>query len=38
MERTARAIAERLREHVHIVYFAGGCVRDVALVEVYNLH
>jgi poly(A) polymerase len=30
MERTARAIAERLREHGHVAYFAGGCVRDLA--------
>jgi poly(A) polymerase len=29
MERTARAIAQRLREHGHIAYFAGGCVRDL---------
>lgn len=29
LERTARAIATRLREHGHIAYFAGGCVRDM---------
>ena len=29
MENTARAIADRLREHGHIAYFAGGCVRDI---------
>jgi poly(A) polymerase len=29
MENTARAIAGRLREHGHIAYFAGGCVRDI---------
>ena len=29
MENTARAIAARLREHGHIAYFAGGCVRDI---------
>src|SRR3954454_11706000 len=30
MERSARAIAQRLREGGHIAYFAGGCVRDMA--------
>ncbi len=29
MEKTAREIAERLREEGHIAYFAGGCVRDI---------
>ena len=29
MERTAREIARRLREHGRIAYFAGGCVRDM---------
>jgi poly(A) polymerase len=29
MEKTARAIAKRLREHGHMAYFAGGCVRDM---------
>src|SRR5207302_5840897 len=29
MEKTAREIAQRLRERGHIVYFAGGCVRDM---------
>src|SRR5437763_5119853 len=29
MEKTARAIAKRLREHSHMAYFAGGCVRDM---------
>jgi poly(A) polymerase len=29
MEKTAREIAQRLREHGHIAYFAGGCVRDM---------
>jgi poly(A) polymerase len=29
MENTARAIAARLRQHGHIAYFAGGCVRDI---------
>jgi poly(A) polymerase len=29
MEKTARVIAQRLREHGHIAYFAGGCVRDM---------
>jgi poly(A) polymerase len=28
MEKTARDIAQRLRQHGHIAYFAGGCVRD----------
>jgi poly(A) polymerase len=31
MEKTARRIAERLRERGHIAYFAGGCVRDLVL-------
>src|SRR3954452_19695850 len=29
MEQTARAIVARLREHGHLAYFAGGCVRDL---------
>src|SRR6202022_511550 len=29
MEKTARNICARLREHGHIAYFAGGCVRDL---------
>ncbi len=29
MEKTARAIAKCLREHGHMAYFAGGCVRDM---------
>jgi poly(A) polymerase len=29
MEKTAREIAERLRENGYIAYFAGGCVRDI---------
>ncbi len=29
MEKTARAIAQRLREHGHVAYFAGGSVRDM---------
>src|ERR1700737_4117155 len=29
MEKTARNICARLREHGHIAYFAGGCVRDM---------
>jgi poly(A) polymerase len=29
MEQTARSICARLREHGHIAYFAGGCVRDM---------
>jgi poly(A) polymerase len=29
MEKTAREIAARLREHGRIAYFAGGCVRDM---------
>ena len=29
MEQTARAIVHRLREHGHIAYFNGGCVRDL---------
>ena len=29
MEETARAIAIKLRQHGHIAYFAGGCVRDM---------
>jgi len=28
-EETARKICSRLREHGHIAYFAGGCVRDL---------
>jgi poly(A) polymerase len=28
MEKTARAVAARLRENGHIAYFGGGCVRD----------
>jgi poly(A) polymerase len=29
MEQTAREICARLREHGHVAYFAGGCVRDM---------
>jgi tRNA nucleotidyltransferase/poly(A) polymerase len=29
MEKTARAVAARLRESGHVAYFAGGCVRDI---------
>ena len=29
MNPTARAIAQRLRDHGHTAYFAGGCVRDL---------
>jgi poly(A) polymerase len=29
MQETARSIAARLREHGHVAYFAGGCVRDM---------
>ena len=29
MEKTAREIAKRLRDHGHTAYFAGGCVRDM---------
>src|SRR5947199_1405744 len=29
MEDAARRVAARLREHGHIAYFAGGCVRDM---------
>jgi poly(A) polymerase len=29
MEKTARIVIARLREHGHIAYFAGGCVRDM---------
>jgi poly(A) polymerase len=29
MEKTAREVAQRLRERGHIAYFAGGCVRDM---------
>src|SRR5256885_15318189 len=29
MEKTAREIAQRLRERGHVAYFAGGCVRDM---------
>src|SRR6059058_1596447 len=29
MEETARAIATKLRQHGHLAYFAGGCVRDM---------
>ena len=29
METTAREIAQRLRDHGHTAYFAGGCVRDM---------
>ena len=29
MEETARAIVARLRQHSHVAYFAGGCVRDM---------
>src|SRR5216684_4471765 len=29
MEKTAREICARLRDHGHVAYFAGGCVRDM---------
>src|SRR5207248_7232586 len=29
MERTARTIAAKLRQHGHLAYYAGGCVRDM---------
>src|SRR4051812_49370341 len=29
MEKSARGVAQRLREHGHAAYFAGGCVRDM---------
>ncbi len=29
MQKTARAVAARLRESGHVAYFAGGCVRDI---------
>lgn len=29
MENAARRVAARLREHGHVAYFAGGCVRDI---------
>src|SRR4051812_16061272 len=29
MEQSAREICARLREHGHVAYFAGGCVRDM---------
>lgn len=29
MEYAARSVAARLREHGHVAYFAGGCVRDM---------
>jgi len=29
MEKAARSVAARLREHGHVAYFAGGCVRDM---------
>jgi poly(A) polymerase len=29
MEKSAREIVHKLREHGHIAYFAGGCVRDI---------
>src|SRR5438094_1870080 len=29
VEEAARKVAARLREHGHIAYFAGGCVRDM---------
>src|SRR5215469_11578115 len=29
MEQSARKVAQRLRSHGHIAYFAGGCVRDM---------
>jgi poly(A) polymerase len=29
MEQTAKKIVARLREHGHVAYFAGGCVRDL---------
>ena len=34
MEQSARAIVARLREHGHIAYFNGGCVRDLVRGEV----
>jgi poly(A) polymerase len=34
MEETARNIVARLREHDHIAYFAGGCVRDLVRGEI----
>lgn len=30
MEKAAQEIVARLREHGHLAYFAGGCVRDIA--------
>ncbi|MDQ2825237.1 MAG: CCA tRNA nucleotidyltransferase [Verrucomicrobiota bacterium] len=33
MEQTAREIVARLRDHGHIAYFAGGCVRDLVRSE-----
>jgi poly(A) polymerase len=29
MEETAKGVVARLREHGHVAYFAGGCVRDL---------
>ena len=29
MEKKAREICSRLRDHGHVAYFAGGCVRDM---------
>ena len=29
MEKTAREICARLRDHGHVAYLAGGCVRDM---------
>ena len=29
MEKTARSLVSRLRDHGHVAYFAGGCVRDL---------
>lgn len=34
MEKTAREIVRRLREHHAVAYFAGGCVRDLVRGEV----
>ncbi len=33
MQKTARAVAARLRESGHVAYFAGGCVRDIVRSE-----
>ena len=34
MENVARAIVARLRQHGHVAYFAGGCVRDLVRGEI----